>query len=205
MSNQPGRLWRFRQRTAALVKTLSAPADKRKAQATLKRTGVSAAGFTAAYFIATTPAMAAVPFLMTFGPFVAGGAGVVFGVMAWRGVSDLNKSMTVNRHMGDAKQKWIDKKNRPPLFKRMGTSLGNGLSAVGRTLTAPLRWRPFAKKADNRALPGRPADTDARTLDGSASITADLNKAAEPALSPERLAAAEKRAARRQQTPGNRF
>ncbi len=209
MSQQPGRFWRFRNRSVALIKTFSAPADKRKAQGFIKRTGVSAAGMGAAYFIATTPAMAAIPFLMTLGPFVAGGAGLVAGFMAWRSYKDLNRSLTVSRHMSDAKQKWVEKKSRPPLLKRIGASIGNGLAATGRVITAPLRWRPFGKKSANtQDAPKQLEGTPARTLDGNASITADLNKAADAAsggMSAERQAAAARRTAARQQHNSNRF
>lgn len=197
MSQQPGRFWHLRQRLVAIGKTFKNPADQKKAKKALRSTALSGLGAGATYTIAATPSLMVATLFA--GPFVAGGATLVFGLMAFRNWQEVNRSLTVVRHMNEAKQAWVDKKSRPSLRKRIGASVGNALAATGRVLTAPLRWRPFGKKSAGETSQTVRQLESSSSFDGGASIAPELNEAAKAAAAKR----AEARAIRRQQQPGH--
>lgn len=176
------------------------------------RDGLIAVGaIGAGVFLLSSGAAAVVAMVVGVGAPVAAGAGVLFAGKSWLSSRKLGKSTPAYNYMRKAEQNWLEKKERAPLFKRMGAAITNTCRATGRALSSPLRL--FARKdsADAQTTtPTAPAaarTTSAPALDSSAS--SDFAKSAPaPEQDPARAAAAAERAAarsRRKLEGGTRF
>lgn len=142
----PGKFWYMRQYAAGIRKTFKEYSLRNRARAMRNDGVISAVGLTAGAVIASTPALATIPFLVTLGPFIAGGAGVIFGIKAYTGYRALKKTSTVYNHVRDAEKAWVEKKMRPPLLKR-----------IGNWLAKPFKRKTPAAPAKDKTVKDKPA------------------------------------------------
>lgn len=177
------------------------------------RDGLIAVGaIGAGVFLLSSGAAAVVAMVVGVGAPVAAGAGVLFAAKSWMASRKLSKSIPAYNYMRKAEQNWLEKKERAPLFKRIGAAIAAACRATAAALTSPLRM--FARKdsaSTPASTPVTPAvsQADSAPALNNASAAGDFAKSAPAAQDdPQRAAAAAERAAaraRRKQDGGTRF
>ncbi len=128
---KPGKLWHAYQRTKAIF------TERKKLGAYYVDAGVKSVS-AGVMFSPIASLIGTVANVSVFGvlslPFTlvgaAVGAGALYMTRNWikGGISELFHNRYTDAKVQDATEKWIEKKNRPGLFKRMGASIKNALT-----------------------------------------------------------------------------
>lgn len=208
---KPSRFWYFRQRCGAIGQAFKDRGMRFQARAMRRDALLSGGTAGAGVAILTVKYAAMIPLLTTFGAPVAGVAAVIFGTKAFFGFKSVNKSLFVYNEMRRREEKWLEKKSRPKLVKRVGASVGRGFAATGRVLAKPFGIFKRKKSADtamDAAMTGpvqkaQPLPSAAKDFEQAALKTPE-----QLALEAQRAEAARIRAedrARRKKQGGTRF
>lgn len=205
---KPGRFWYFRQRCRILGRAFKDGGIKSTARA-MRRNAVLSGGSIAAGIVLTMKYAALLPIIASWGPPAAGGVALFFGWRSWRNYRGVSKSIFMHNEIRKAEDKWLEKKQRPKLFKRIGAYISLKTSQLGRIASAPLRLFRRKPAADTQTRPQpsvNPTAKHALPQDQAATFDAVAKPAA--AQDPQRAEAARKRAeerARRKGGNGTRF
>ncbi|MBI1215068.1 MAG: hypothetical protein GC185_04515 [Alphaproteobacteria bacterium] len=136
----PSKLWYIWQNTKGFAHSITNPATKKDAKAGAKSGGISAAVLLGGGAITKIGFIAIMPIIPTVISLAAVGGAGYFGLNAYRKFKLIKKSSTHQTYMRKQEQKWLDRKNRAPLFTRIKEGIGKKIDSIPRPLLKIAKW-----------------------------------------------------------------